>query len=140
MPLAQYEKLMETKPTSADVENNNQEQETVLDLLPSKLQEKAGKILKLLEGSRNFQWKSSGEIIYQNKMFPFTHINDLLYMATRVTPVKSYDIAGMNEFVLALKEVNAPQSLFSVGFRKFIADKQPQKAETNWISFRRKMR
>jgi len=140
LPLAEFEKLMGT--TFETSINQTYEVDNILELLPSKLQEKASKILKILERSAKFKWKPSGEIVYENKVLPFSHINDLLYMATRITPVKNYDIVGMAEFVSAIKEVNVPMSLFSIGFRSFITDNKPSSssAETNWISFRKKFK
>lgn len=82
----------------------------VVELLPKKYREKSEQILRSFKNNSDIvDWTKRSEILYLHKAVPGSNIVDLLHIA--MVQSKNINIAGMDEFINAFRQINAPLTL-----------------------------
>ena len=111
----------------------------ILDYIPERLKDRARKLLKLLQRSKRLKWDGAGNVSFDGKEIKFSNISDLIFVSLRPTPSKNYNYPGVHQYVIALRELNVPQSLLSPYFRNVVFNnaKISTKSEPDykWIRF-----
>ena len=116
----------------------NIKDESLLEYIPDRLKDKALKILRILQKNKRFTWDSQGQVSYDGKSIPFSHLSDLLYAAVRPVPAKNHDYPGIHQLITTLRELNVPQTLLSPNFRDAVYKgtlEVKQKPDFKWVRF-----
>ncbi len=82
---------------------------SVVDATPKPYKNKAKVLLKYLEQNKNVAWSKNGELIYNGKIVPHTHVVDLVQDTLRKR--KTHTPHGWKTFASALKESNVPRDV-----------------------------
>ena len=83
VPEQEYKRIMQLEDESSTVTESASPDAEILELLPEKYVSKASRLLSALRASKDFKWKSTGEVIYKGQEIKWANITDLLYMALR---------------------------------------------------------
>jgi len=132
IPIKEYELIMAGREHPVE-SSSHDTSEHLLEFLPKKLQEKAGKLLKVINQNLDFQWKTSGEIISNGQEIPFSHLSDLLLLAVRPYPTRYNDVPGLEPFIKTIKSNNVPHALLGMPFIKLMESKENNGLK--WVNF-----
>jgi len=95
------------KPNITDIEIRN-----VVALLPKKYREKSEQILHTFKNNSDIvDWNKRSEIMYLHKTVQGSNIVDLLHIA--MVQSKNINVIGMDEFINAFRQINAPVTLLA---------------------------
>ncbi|CAG7680033.1 unnamed protein product [Allacma fusca] len=137
LPLQQWEHFMQVRKDEPSVNNHD---EDLLELLPEVMRGKATQILRLLRNSKYFKNKSTGEVVYKEKVVNFSHVMDLIQLSLSPFKRKNYDIPAINEYLQTLREVNAQTYIFPSHFVNVLdgydkSSLEPFTASFKWVKF-----
>jgi len=125
--LVQAEQSTETK-NSASLSSASRRLDTekILTSFNNKQRSKACKLFSYLKDDKDFDWNDVGEIILRGKRVPFSHIIDLLCLASKpngcATAKNFENIPGKYEFLEFVQSKNCPKEFFSNFFRSNLAN------------------
>ena len=113
-----------------------------INLLPKQFRKKGDMLIDYIitNGNNTIMWNDNGELIYQQRVIPNTHISDLIYDSMIK---RKYEPLGVNEFYSGLAEINTPETLvMNENRKKFIRQMKMQAPESfisdqriNWIRY-----
>lgn len=120
MPLNEYLNLTREDKDEDEEKHQDDQNDSIIQFLAQRNQEKARKILIAMKNNGRFQWTATGDVMFDGKRIPNAHMADLLSFALRTLPIKNTKIAGVHEFVEIVKQMNIPRSLFTTSFLKYL--------------------
>lgn len=142
LPLEIYNNLMMGEEEEEERDNEravaDKTNENILQYLPKRYQEKAGKLLSILKTSQKFRWNSDGVVIFNEIKIPNSHISDLLLLSLRPFKTKHMTIPGVKEFIQTLTELNVPKTLLSSPMIQLINEvgEKSNQSLQSWNTFR----
>lgn len=105
----------------------------LLASIPENQRARSKRLINLILASSQLTWSSNGEVKYHGKSIPKSNIVDLISAATKQTKLRQLKMAGLQEFIAFLKEVNVPKYFLGCEFVKLMDD---QKDECqSWITY-----
>ena len=120
IPLNEYLKLTGEDQNEEVDENQENQNDSIVQFLSEKNQEKGRKILLAMQENDRFQWTETGDVMFDGKKIPHAHMADLLSFALKTLPIRNTKIAGIKEFTQTIKHMNVPRSLFAAPFLKYM--------------------
>jgi hypothetical protein len=108
---------------------------TLLESIPENQRPRSKRLINLILANNSITWGPSGEIKFHGKVIPKSNIVDLISAATNPTKMRRLKMVGLKEFIMFLKEVNAPKYFLGNDFLKLMDAQDDVNNCQQWITF-----
>lgn len=131
VPIEKYERLIGKK-EDLDEQATPIDLDLIVNVLPKMYRNKARTLLTYIQRSDLLDWTDKGELVYEKKIIPHSHISDLTKHAMRM--YVNFNPVGVEEFYSGLAKINIPQGILGNEELKRDVEQMKSSESREWIS------